>query len=113
MSTQGVGFVMITPRKAVFGKPCTGCGMCCQSEACSLSREYLNSSVAPCIALEWTGERFRCGLLVRPTHYLTAVDDDYPHSGEKAWADPVLIPLFRKALGAGEGCDCDWSEAVR
>jgi hypothetical protein len=78
--------------------PCNGCGYCCHEEACTVSIEYLNSDVAPCIALEWNGQRFECGMMTRPRHYLGI---KFPE------ADEVLIPLLKKYLGEGQGCSCD------
>jgi hypothetical protein len=58
-------------QKPKFGQPCNRCGFCCQEEACVLSREFLHSDIAPCIALEIEPDgRFSCGLLKRPSHYL-------------------------------------------
>lgn len=93
------GFVILSSPKPIYGDPCNGCGSCCQNEACFLSLEYLKSSVAPCIALEWdaTGHYYRCGLASNASRYL----------GTPAYGDGVLGALFAKALGFGEGCDSD------
>ena len=79
------------------GGTCTGCGRCCQEEACALSVEYMHSEQAPCVALEIHDGILRCGLVLHPHKYLLGP--------EKPWADEMLSPLFRLALGIGKGCD--------
>ena len=92
-----IDFPILVPalEKPKFGEVCNGCGMCCLHEACQLSVEYLKSSVAPCVALEHDGQRFRCGLLTDPSKYL----------GLKFDGNAELVPLIAEALGAGKGCD--------
>ena len=78
---------------------CNGCGQCCQEEACSLSREYLKSDVAPCVALEFDEGRYWCGLVRNPAKHL----------GLKEWAEDFslveLSPKFAYMLRLGQGCD--------
>lgn len=89
-------FQLLSTQKPHFGEPCNGCGFCCQAEACALSEKYLNSTAAPCIALEWDGvSAYRCGLVTRPAHYLGMPDE---------FADP-LAETIRKTLAIGVGCD--------
>jgi hypothetical protein len=89
-----MSFALLSNQKPPEGTPCNGCGMCCQEQACMLSREYLDSSVAPCIALQFDGRLYRCGLVANPGRYL----------GTPGWGDPALSPLFAEALGIGRGC---------
>ena len=30
-------FVILTPRKPLYGEPCNGCGICCQSMCCGVA----------------------------------------------------------------------------
>lgn len=80
-------------------EPCNGCGHCCKEEACDLSRKYLKSTVAPCIALELQDGRYWCGLVRNPAKYL----------GLAEWANDValqeLSPTFAYMLRLGAGCD--------
>lgn len=92
---SGQGFVILSAPKPPEGDPCNGCGMCCQNQACALSFDLLKSSVAPCIALEWTGDRYACGLVVRPGHYLDI----------ESFADDYIGSLISRVLGVGKGCD--------
>lgn len=96
--------VLLSPRTSPVGAPCAGCGFCCQNEACELSRTLMHSAKAPCIALEWDGSRYRCGIVNHPHKYML--------DGGKQWADPWLTPLIHRALGVGLGCDRakDWLE---
>jgi hypothetical protein len=85
-----------------FGQPCNGCGHCCREEACDLSVQYLKSTVAPCIALEFDDGRYWCGLIRHPAKYL----------GLKEWANEFalaeLSPKFAYMLRLGAGCDADF-----
>jgi hypothetical protein len=82
-----------------YGEPCNGCGFCCKEEACDLSREYLKSAAAPCVALEHQDGRYWCGLVRNPAKYL----------GLQEWAvefaQGELSPKFAYALRLGAGCD--------
>lgn len=51
----------------------------------------------PCLALEHEGDRFVCGMIRRPGHYMQLPD----------WADAQLGGLFAEALGAGREGDAD------
>ena len=88
-------FVLLSPQKPTEGAPCNGCGYCCQNVACELSVEFLKSSIAPCIALEWDGRLYRCGLVVHPSKYLKV-----PISGDAFLGSEIAI-----TLGIGSGCD--------
>jgi hypothetical protein len=84
--------------KPKFGSPCNGCGYCCQQQACKLSRDFLKSDVAPCIALELEDGRYYCGLVRHPGKHL-----GLPHD----WADAELGVSFAHVLRLGAGCDAD------
>ena len=84
-------------KKPKLGERCNGCGFCCLNEACLVSREYLHSDAAPCIALEHDGTRFICGMVRDPSKYL----------GLKINANAELSPLFKQMLGVEKGCDSD------
>ena len=80
--------------KPAFGSPCNGCGFCCIREPCALAKEHLGA-IDKCPALERAGDRYACGMITRPHHYL----------GTEAFGDPLLSKLFGEALGIGQGCD--------
>ena len=85
-------------------EPCNGCGECCKEEACEISVTILNSKTTPCIALEFDGEKYRCGMVTRPAHYLRLnwTEADIPK------ADAMLRPMIQQVLGIGTWCDADW-----
>lgn len=83
--------------KPSFGLPCNGCGLCCIVEPCAIAEEYLGITEGPCPALEWHDDKFRCGMVVRPGHYLGVAD----------FADELLSGLISQALGVGLDCDAD------
>jgi hypothetical protein len=93
------------PLKPAFGSPCNGCGYCCAEEPCAIAREYIpnHPGKGACVALEREGDRFVCGMIRRPGHYMWLPND---------WADGHLGSLFAEALGAGRGCDADDPEAL-
>ena len=90
---------MNTVERPGFGKPCNGCGECCKEEACKLSRDFLKSTVAPCVALEFDEGRYWCGLVRNPAKHLALQD----------WAQQFalieLSPKFAFLLRLGEECD--------
>lgn len=91
-------FVVLSQPKPKEGQPCNGCGKCCQTQACGLSRQFLDSDVAPCIALEWDGQsRYRCGLVNNPGIYLG--------TDRAEGADAYFSKAFSALLGIGMGCD--------
>lgn len=93
-----MGERVMLPVKPAIGQPCNGCGHCCKTEACLLSRDFLHSAVAPCIALEQEDGRYWCGLVRTPSKYLGLPQD---------WADPQLSCTIAYTLGLGMGCDAD------
>lgn len=84
-------------QKPTFGSACNGCGYCCKEQACWISENLLQSTVAPCIALETDGERYFCGMVRNPSHYLQLKFD----------GNAMLQPMIFAALGVGKGCDSD------
>lgn len=88
-----------SPKRPAYMAACNGCGDCCKQEACELSVKYLNSTVAPCIALEHEDGRYWCGLVRNPAKYL----------GLQEWAQDYAVihlsPHFAYALRLGAGCD--------
>jgi len=79
--------ILISPRKSEPGEPCSGCGFCCQAEACLVS-ERLGHYEAPCVFLEWDGGRYRCGVLLQA----------------KGESRRYLI----ETMAVGLGCDTGW-----
>jgi len=45
--------------------PCLGCGWCCLDNPCEVSHAAYGYTPR-CPALEWTGTRYVCGLVLRP-----------------------------------------------
>ena len=84
--------------KPAEGAPCNGCGWCCISEPCLISKEKLGAT-DKCPALEVAGDRYACGLITNPGLYL----------GTPSFGDPILSQLFGEALGVGKGCDSSLS----
>jgi len=83
------------PTKAKFSEPCTHCGICCQTELCTLGQLVFPSSSAPCPGILQKQGKIQCGLVLMETAAHTK-------------------PLFATALGIGCGCsmpDPDTTEA--
>ncbi|MCJ2070050.1 hypothetical protein MKK75_14810 [Methylobacterium sp. J-030] len=80
---------------------CNGCGLCCSEEPCGVARQFIpdHPEEGPCLALEWEADRFWCGMVRRPSHYMRLPND---------WADWALGGMIAEALGAGRGCDADF-----
>lgn len=89
--------------KPAQNEPCNGCGTCCQVEACHISMNYLDSCKAPCVALEWRDEKWRCEMMLRPSHHLKKAGLFNP----KLLANDhkSLKRLFKNMMRAGGGCD--------
>lgn len=106
---QSAQFVILTPRKPLYGRPCNGCGDCCTAEACTLSRDYIHSEASPCVALEWDGTRYHCGLISHPRRHLK---EELPimklHLPNE---ERIIGDMFAHMLGAGKGCDAECSIA--
>ncbi|MBI3446272.1 MAG: hypothetical protein HY055_13170 [Magnetospirillum sp.] len=75
------------PPKPEFGAPCNGCGVCCALELCPLGILRFGRIAGPCPALDWDGERYVCGLLLRRT---------------RGWSRRLVA----RWIAAGKGCDC-------
>lgn len=60
------------PQKPAYGASCNGCGLCCTATACSLAMAFVDGAVEGqrCPALEWTDNRFWCGLYRHPERYV-------------------------------------------
>jgi hypothetical protein len=88
------------PVKPAYGSPCNGCGFCCAAEPCAIALEHIAGHPAegPCLALEFEGGRFVCGMIRRPGHYMGLPND---------WADGPIGAMIANALGAGRGCDAE------
>lgn len=88
------------PEKPPMGAPCNGCGFCCAAEPCGVAVEMIGADPdeGPCPAMEFVSGRFRCGLILHPSHYVA----DVP-----AFADEVIGRMIADALGSGRGCDSD------
>jgi len=99
MVEQTIRLHRAAPAKPAEGQPCNGCGVCCALETCPAARLRFRQSAGQCPALEWSTEqsRYRCGLLVRPDHYLGWL----PAVGER-----LASRLFARWIAAGKGCDC-------
>jgi len=87
------------PAKPAEGAACNGCGVCCALETCPVARLRFLRIAGPCPALEWSAaeSRYRCGLLLRPAHYVGAL----PRVAEGA-----ARRLLARWISAGSGCDC-------
>ncbi len=100
MQTQIIHLQREAPAKPAEGEPCNGCGVCCALETCPAARLRFRQVQGPCPALEWSAPDhfYRCGLLVRPGHYLGWL----PKAGER-----IASRLFARWISAGQGCDCN------
>ena|SRR5215213_522630 len=80
----------IKPAKPLYGDPCNGCGLCCLSEQCPISLDMFGD-VGICPALVDEGERWSCGLIVKPELFFHHLPDE-------------ISRLTAMLLGQ-EGCD--------
>jgi hypothetical protein len=96
--------------KPKFSEPCNGCGLCCRVQACQVSTHFLKSTQAPCVALEYHDEKFQCGMVLRPEHYLgneflaAYKDKKMPGTKEITGEELSLGECFAKLIYSGEGC---------
>lgn len=86
------------PAKPLAGQACNGCGVCCAAEPCPVARLFLWQWRGACRALEWSGDgqRYRCGMLLRPAHYLRWLP--------LSW-QPRFAGFVQRWIAAGTGCD--------
>ncbi|MFH0822591.1 MAG: hypothetical protein V2B18_07550 [Pseudomonadota bacterium] len=61
-------------------RECVGCGYCCRNTICRLGSMIYGHYKAPCPALEWSGNRYVCGVY---------------------FSDPLR---YEHILGIGSGC---------
>ena len=87
---------MIAFAKPEFGATCNGCGHCCITNACKMSRTLLHSDKAPCIALEKDADRYWGGLLRNPAKYMEMPE---------GLAVSILKAYVTLELHIGDGCD--------
>lgn len=99
MSAEIIHLHRAAPAKPAPGQPCNGCGVCCALETCPAGRLRFLRAAGPCPALEWSAgeQRYRCGLLARPGHYLKL----------PAALAPLAARCLARSIAAGRGCDCD------
>ncbi|WP_144329423.1 hypothetical protein [Tepidimonas charontis] len=96
------------PPKPALGAPCNGCGVCCLLEPCPVGVLLSRRRRGPCVALRWMAaeRRYRCGALSVPATVFGWGDGRLGRC-LTAWARPLLA----RWIGAGRGCDCDWTPA--
>ena len=96
----------VFPIKAIkpeFGSQCTGCGLCCLAEQCSLSVSIFGEHPR-CPALRDDGDRYSCSLIVDPASVMPEGPmKDVASSSDWGWQ--ALGEYFGEMLGAGLGCD--------
>lgn len=100
-----MALVVLKPK---FREPCNQCGECCRLQACEASVQLLHSEQAPCEALEVDGDRFRCGLVVRPHFYFGLMWS----AEDCAKFDLHMGPLVAKYIGLGQGCGMEDKQAA-
>lgn len=98
MTGQRIWLQQAAPAKPDCGQPCNGCGVCCAAAPCPLSRLLLRHRDGPCPALQWQDNRYFCGLITAPAHYLRWLPPR---------AVPLFLPLARRYLALDIGCDAD------
>jgi len=87
--------------KPEIGSPCNGCGVCCVNTVCGsgsyalgLVTTWGEHAKGPCPALVDDGEKFVCGVMLRPNDWLKA-----------ARSPTTLRQAFGLLIGVGLGCD--------
>lgn len=86
------------PAKPALAAPCNGCGACCASEPCPISRVFLGHRSGSCPALVWeaSAQRYHCGMVTQPTAFLSWLPKRLNHLASRA---------CRRWIAAGIGCD--------
>ncbi|MBT9488781.1 MAG: hypothetical protein IV093_14835 [Rubrivivax sp.] len=83
------------PAKPAAGQSCNGCGVCCAWAPCPLGILLSRRRTGPCRALDWDGQRYRCGVLVNPRRHLP-------------WLPAGLARrLAWRWIAAAQGCDAE------
>lgn len=92
--------------KPPIGAPCNGCGLCCQVHVCGMGsfllglvETYGDRAPGPCPALKQQGDKFVCGVVLRPKDYIAS------DKSVTALRDAVGL-----LIGTGAGCDDDGGE---
>ena len=83
--------------KPPHGRPCNGCGLCCEEEVCVLGRHVLRRAIGPCPALVKGPEGASCGLVTAPETYAPVIS---AIAGRDAASRAAAV-----LVGAGIGCD--------
>jgi hypothetical protein len=84
--------------KPPHGKPCNGCGQCCNEMLCPLGLALFGGpEYRSCPALEPDGDRYVCGLIAHPIVY--ALRQTLLHGAE------TMALTAGHLIGAGRGCD--------
>lgn len=87
------------PPKPPTGQACNGCGVCCAWAPCPLGMVLSRRRQGACRALDWDGERYRCGVLVSPGRWLP-------------WLPAGLARrLAWRWIAAARGCDAELDTA--
>lgn len=95
------------------GKPCNGCGKCCEGQHCFLGAwvfhgvdemTYDDPIPGPCGAIVKRDDGTTgCGLMIQPDRYVPGL--------ASVWGAPALAAAARYLNGSGEGCDAHTAES--
>jgi hypothetical protein len=91
------------PPKPSWGEPCNGCGICCAAEPCPLGQIVFLRRSGSCPALAWQGERYVCGLVTNPMHYLSWLPNSW---------NSLASRCVTRWIAAGCGCDSHAEVAI-
>ncbi len=94
------------PPKPASGAPCNGCGVCCLLEPCPLGMLLSRRRRGACAAVRWgaSERRYHCGALAEPGAVFGWGDGTLGRG-----LSALLRPVVARWIGAGRGCDCDWT----
>lgn len=93
---QEVELHPLSPEKPVYGAPCNGCGICCAAAPCPVAFVFLFQFRGKCRALLWQGDRYVCGMVFSPDHYVKLITGRWRESGGR---------FFASRIASGAGCD--------
>ena len=80
-------------------KPCTRCGLCCQSVTCELGQIILHVDAHTlCPALEEQDGEYFCGFITRTGKFFSSLVDS------EAWKEDLMRHWVSQILGIGYGC---------